>query len=1242
VEFLNKALHTKMLVAKTQTTRKRPAHFRPGPAVIRTRSGVWQLNFHEAGHALSYYLSDTNPDWYEQFAPELTALTQMEGSMASAESAEEGLAEFVRRYVVSPDTLPTNFRRQMEAEIRSLDPDVLASLRDAHRAYAAHRAKPIVEQMRGIQEDKPKAVTTSEAVNNLWWRGLYTLFGPRAVIHRLRRKVFQGTTGDTKVLRPGRTTIVALAKGFVNKAYRSQLALARALFAEIKDTKADFRNAFQTLIHIPQEVQRSVFDRILKENALRVRATGDTFADLPEEVLAELQETFGIKIPPGGVRHGNWIYLGGASLENIRSRVGERDWVEFVAYGQYKAALERYEKKEHPYPGMREGLGPEELRSFIEERETAKPAWKRYFQDVNEYMDKLVLIGVLSGEFSAKEANRILTAWENYWPLPRQIEDRQTRRGGGGITPDSGVRAAFGSDLPFRSLEEAVEVRTKAALEAYYTNRAILALRDFGKAVGAKDMLPFDVRADALRIMLPLKLETRKVAELAEEEQKKMLADAMNRQTAEQIGADIKDLPPELRVRPDDIAMSFPGRPVWRARKPNAVNVVAPFEGGKRVYYQVTDSLLFDMLQMGNRPGQYLQWITELLRGIQAPWKRALTQNIPFAIVNALTRDVSTAAVLGEAGAKTLLPYFYAATGAVNRLKGLPVVRKVTKQQDRRPIIESELLSRSLDATTQKGHQGFVRSFFEMLKEGVVLPGYMDLSLSDKAVKAPGVAMSAALKPLDVVNWLTGGRLLAQLGEKMPREGAYLSKLRQGFSEEEAQRAYDETTGDFGQRPGNPNLASLVRAAGFLNPALRIMWTQAERITHPDPAQRAFFFGAKLPAIATWGAIGAALNWLLLEAIYDDDERREVVEAMKERTEKDRLSGFVLGGKVRMPFEYGVIGAVMSYAWNSVEEWLLSSPIEAKTKSQNLLARARDLPGITDIINPYIKTGMELYLNHSFFYDEDIVPAWLENDYPYNPELQTYADTPEVFNAIGRKLGVSPLKVRYAFRSLYTREGDRALNVADKLARNGLLEPSDYPIIGRLSFREPRGRRSRSVRSLLDLDQEFDALKQRMQHLKINSDKDRELAAQLAERMYAVADAKFATDEMEKIWKKVKDERASDAPDNEKVIKFERQMVEHARRFLEERAQVGVEVGSGKRSRRLLGLALYGATATRPTQRQLRYARNLLEAGNTSYNEAYLALTLDWMRRGFDTTSDAFLLRSGRLRNLMPRKGIVE
>lgn len=1143
VEFVNDLVKTKMMVGKSQTTKRSPAHYAAFGHIIRSRSGIWQLNFHEAGHALSELLSDIKGGWYSDIKDDLVAFAKRDGSMASAKTAEEGFAELIRCYIANPDEIPGKLNKGFEKAITEIAPDILDGLKDARKAYDLHQSRPILDQMKSIQQDKPSGKSLSDSLTDLAYNGLYALLGGSAVIHRLIRSTFTKIAGDGKLAALDITGVGGLVKSKLNKAYQSRLKLARKFRDEIANTKADIMSAYQTMIHLRQEVQRSLYGIKKGKEGIRVYATGKGFEELTEPDIELLKEA-GFEIPTESVKHGHWMYLSDKSISRLKHEVGLADWEAFCLWGQYRAALERYHKKAHEYPGMFDGLDPMKLETWIKQQDKDNPQWDSHFKQIQKYMDQLLLVSVLSGEHTAAEAVKIKLAWEDYWPLPRQIEDKHTKKSGSGIDPDSGVRAAFGSSLPFRTLDQALETRTRMALEAYYSNRLMWSMIEFGKKINDTEEIDFEIRKNAARIMLPLRLDTKLVAAMKDSEQAQIIADYLNKQLSEETGMSMLELQVSGQaVEPEDIEITHPGRKLWRTTKPRAVHVVSVFRNGKRRYYQVTDPLLFEMLSRGNNPSKYFGWISKAMTGMIAPWRRALTQNIGFALANSLSRDPANAGFMGKDGVKSLIPYYYAGCGLINRLKGNNINADAVSQ--------SELLSKALDHTTKDAHQGIVGSFKEMLKEGIVHTGYQELSLSDKASALPGQIMSILMKPIDIFNWTTGGRWLSQTGEELPREGAYISAVKRGQSPEAAQVDYDYITGDFGGKPGSANIASVVKAAGFLNPALRIMWGQFARLTDPDPAARAFNIAAKVPALMMWGAIGAAINYLIVHAINpDDDEREAVLEQMRERPDENRLAYMAIAGKIRLPFDYGLIGAACSYGWNSVEQWLLDDYISAEKKAKTLLARARELPGITDIINPYIKTGAELWLNHSFFYDDDIVPVWMETAYPYNPELQTWPNMPDIYNKIGRGLRVSPIKVRYAVQNIFTRQMDDAVKTAQKIAGDQPFgEAADLPVVGRLIHRKSVGWQSQSVKSLSELDRQYDSLKSQLRDIEKRQNRNKDYW-QLQREIVKLQPIHNAMIQIEKLWKQVKAESAKSNPNKERIDRLKHEMTKKAKVFL--------------------------------------------------------------------------------------------
>lgn len=131
-----------------------------------------------------------------------------------------------------------------------------------------------------------------------------------------------------------------------------------------------------------------------------------------------------------------------------------------------------------------------------------------------------MLVAVLSGELNVREAVKIKLAWENYWPLPRQMAGlRDKKASGGRVDADSGIRNAFGSSAPFMTLEEALEMRTPMALEAYYNNRLRLSMLEYTEAIREDKRIDFDVRTSVARLLMPLRLDTKLATTMKDEEQ---------------------------------------------------------------------------------------------------------------------------------------------------------------------------------------------------------------------------------------------------------------------------------------------------------------------------------------------------------------------------------------------------------------------------------------------------------------------------------------------------------------------------------------------------------------------------------------------------------------------------------------------------------------------------------------------------------------------------------------------------
>jgi len=319
------------------------------------------------------------------------------------------------------------------------------------------------------------------------------------------------------------------------------------------------------------------------------------------------------------------------------------------------------------------------------------------------------------------------------------------------------------------------------AFEAYYQNRSMMANHHLGKKMSEMTSLPLEAKAIGRRLMTPLQLDWKKLATLDRTEQSHEIAKYLTREAVKQEGIAgasnpavtyydlVEKLPTELIVDPEDVIINFPGSDVWRQVKPNARRIVAPWNSGERQYYQIEAPLLYEFFARTKKPIKALVGFSRMMK----PWKRGITHTWPFVAWNILSRDPSTAMLLGS-GKDTYLPWL---------TTGKAIINRITKRQ---PAAQSqtELLAKALDSTSQKAHQSVVQKFLCVLGEGIVIPHWRTQNNVERLMEVPGIVMSAALKPVDILNYVTLARSTSEFTEGLTREGAFISAKERGLSDE--------------------------------------------------------------------------------------------------------------------------------------------------------------------------------------------------------------------------------------------------------------------------------------------------------------------------------------------------------------------------------------------------------------------------------------------------------------------------
>jgi hypothetical protein len=649
-------------------------------------------------------------------------------------------------------------------------------------------------------------------------------------------------------------------------------------------------------------------------------------------------------------------------------------------------------------------------------------------------------------------------------------------------------------------------------------------------------------------MMVPLKMDTLPSAQVSEAEQHEIVSDALNRMQLEVMGQSAKGLTSEqVRQRlqslggtiadPDSIHIAMPGKPLFRKKAPNVQNVVTMWEGGKRRYYMVSDPVMFSLFTSTSGAKGAVRFFSRMATGMTEPWKRAYTNSFKFLVRN-LVRDPPTAAFLSKDGLG-MIPGYYTASAMVGRLNG--------NEYSMEARDGAELMVKSLDATTRDKHKTRVQYARDVLLEGLVVPGFGSLSVADKVSSLPGVAMSTVMKPVDLFNFVTGTRWLAEQTESLAREGAYIRARKRGKSQADAHALYDKISGNFGQRQADKAAADVIRAAGFLNPSLQVIYQMGEAITEASPSQRLKLNATRAGYLSALGSVAAATNYLLIHSLFGDDEEelQAILRNMREREETERLSNMAVLGVVRLPFDYGPAGSIMSFAYNATEDHLLGSRVDGTERAKQLLKRAAELPGFDEVIPPHAKVNYELWNNWSFYRDREIVPRYLEKNYADNPSLQFNWYTPDLYRDIGAGLNVSPMKVQYAVRGLTTAIVDDTVKFFDKANKDG-WEVQDLPPIAGLTTWDATGHRSRSVNAVMDLGDAYDATTQVLEQDNRLSQSDRET---LIEKRRGLQLAKAVSERIESLADDVSDEQRRSEPDHERIESLSDEMTRIASEF---------------------------------------------------------------------------------------------
>jgi hypothetical protein len=1035
VDFVNEAVRLEMRRSTTQTSRTHPAHYKPANHVAYTRETQSQINFHEAGHGLEYLLRARLPDVFVPHAAELIALTNRPGSMASDPPASlspvgqynyrlgEGVAEWTRLLLTDPATVQNlQVSAAISAAAERFYPGMAKSLRDAARAVNAFQGQDVATRWAMFNAPPNVRPSANELVGAIIRGGeaAVNAIASGAPVSSLDRKI---------------TRAIIKQRKETETAYKAALTKARL----VRSTNlTPLMSAYNMILSIGAETQ------------LAISGTGTSK---------------GLRIVEDD---GSFRYLTGESWTDLRKKVPAAKLAQFDQAAWAQESLNRWENGGLEYPGMREGILPEDLKAIVAMAVQDIPNFTRMYKEQSRFHDLILEVKEAGGLISGMDRARMQGARPGYWPLPRVMTAGRGAAGRGRGDMSAGVYRARGSGEAIRNIDEVTEERTREMFEAYYWNRFGLKLYDNMAAV-AKDLsLPAEARILAGSTMVKMKMPMKAAASVSKEEAlgwvMKSIGDAYEK---------VLGFRPEVKA--EDVNLSWSFRDVWRPVKPTDVNVVSLLRDGVREYYQLGDPAIFGLFaspQTASKMGKAASW---LLGPMTQNWKRNITQGAVFALRN-LFRDTFTQTLLNPD------PIGWVPGWA--HTKG--VVNKFTKKY---PQVFSEglLLSR-----VQPSEQEMLASIkhgaiWQWLSEGFYVSQAKDPVIKTAAtVLQPSNWLFPVWKTADLINLVTGGRAMSAFFETAGREGAAVAALQRGATDEEALAKYWTASGQFNEHSGIADARIAMSIPGFLNPMLQGVRNVGQKLSDPDPAVRGTAWTRLLVMIPVMFGGAAIARYLMMDEEEKERERQRVVD--------DRLSFMDLAG-FSVPFPYGPEGVMGSVVYNATMDDLLGRPkVDADRTAIMLLKRIVDPGSGLQFFGPQLATIMEANMNWSTFRQKHIVAPWMVQ---LPASEQYYSTTPEFYRKVGTMMNYSPAKLQYIVQQALSRQADETLRLAESIDRGRpMMEMADVPFVGRLFVRDPIGFGSQAVRSVTAVEDRLRLLDERLKAKGWNMLRDPEFPAE--------------------------------------------------------------------------------------------------------------------------------------------------
>ena len=273
------------------------------------------------------------------------------------------------------------------------------------------------------------------------------------------------------------------------------------------------------------------------------------------------------------------------------------------------------------------------------------------------------------------------------------------------------------------------------------------------------------------------------------------------------------------------------------------------------------------------------------------------------------------------------------------------------------------------------------------------------------------------------------------LNDNMLRQAVYAQSIREGRSPAEANMRATEIF-NFRRFSGNTTLQWMNTHIPFMNAFGQMQRVTVKMLSGSGLAPQTRAEGVKALATAT-GTL-AMLSLMYTAAVSDDDDYKKM-----NRMQRDWSFVIPGTGGMRIPIRAGIAGIpkiLGEYLYHAIADKGYTDPQMFKSAMTRALTQQIQPP-----MGGLLLPAVGLATNHDFVYNREIVNATQRK---LEPELQINKNTTELSKIMGERMGVSPLKLDFFFKSYLGAYSTLMALGNDVIAKErGISRPtSEHPI----------------------------------------------------------------------------------------------------------------------------------------------------------------------------------------------------